>query len=186
MGTGSADDTAELTTVVMKNAFLVLILFWAIALTSACLDDAPPRIVRVEEIPLRQGFVNDYVGVIGAETKQRLESDLASLRRQSGVDFVIVLVDQKGDQTIDQHAMDVIKQWELDTCCRGAILLDISMHDHEWKINVSKPLWEDLPDDYLESLQPSMQNSFTNGDFSEGVSNFVAAMRRKLREREQK
>ena len=164
---------------------LVLLLSLSLALVH-CADPRRPRITKVLdgpiELPARQGFVNDFAGIVDSSAKQRIESDLATFKQQVGIDFAIVIVKSTGGYSLEDHSMEIARQWCLDNLpqSRGEILLDIAMADQEFRFNVSKPLWKDMPNEEVEKFQQALEQSFSKAEYSQGLVEVVSKIRGKF------
>ena len=163
---------------IQRKSLKILIVLFA-GLFTACIDSRPPTMTKVMdgpiELPARQGFINDYAGVVDDATKQKLEAELLAFKERTNVDFVIVIVDSKDGYSIEDHSMAIAKQWCL--ACRadssGEILLDISMQEGEFRCNVSAPLWSVLPEEDIARLSSSLEQSFARDEYSDGLSEIV-------------
>jgi uncharacterized membrane protein YgcG len=165
-----------------------LVLVMTISLAH-CADPRPPKITKVLEspieLPYRIGFVNDFAGVLENSARQKLDSDLDEFQQQSGVDFVIVIVESKGGYSLEDHSLEIARQWCLDCRpqSRGEVLLDIAMKDQEFRFNVSKPLLNDLPNEELEKFQQALEQSFSDGEYSQDLIDVVSKIRAKFMQR---
>ena len=172
----------------MHYAGIGLILILTIGLLH-CADPRPPKIIKVLvgpiELASRQGFVNDFAGILDNSARQKLESDLDTLKRQVGIELVIVIVKSTGGYSLEDHSMEIARQWCLDCRLqtRGEILLDIAMKDQEFRFNVSKPLWTDLPNEEVEKFQQALELSFSGGEYSKGLIDVVSKISTKFAQR---
>lgn len=166
-----------------------LVLLSLAASSAACVDTRPPKITKINDGPIslspRTGQLNDFVGVIDAKTAEDIERRLKDYRRTSGTDVVIVIVPSTDGHLLEDHASEIAKQWRLDpTSERDArVLLYIATDDQQMRVQVTKPLWEVLPNDELDRFQAELQHYFEAGNFSEGISHFVDEIIAKLSSR---
>lgn len=166
----------------MVSARLAILLIIAIGV-SACADPRPPTISKAVESPIelppRIGLVNDFAGALDAASRQHLEPELTAFQKESGIDFIIVIVQSLDGHSLEDHSMEIARQWCLDCKreSRGQILLDIAMKDQEFRFSVSEPLWHDLPNEELEKLQNDLEASFSNDDYSQGLERVVSKLK---------
>jgi uncharacterized protein len=153
---------------------------------AGCGDTRPPKISKASEkpieVPTRQGYLNDFVGVLEPTTRQNIESDLRALNQKTGIDFVIVLSESADGYSLEDHSMEIARQWCLD--CRrngkGEILLNILIRDEQFRLNVSKPLLNRLPDDVVSELQRALESSFVQDRYADGLTELVSKIRTKI------
>lgn len=152
--------------------------------------NAGPRNENVEPkvespLPPPTGFVNDYANVLDGETEARLESALKELRDKSGVEFAVVTVETTGDQTIFDYSLAVAKGWGIgpkDTSKGGGLLLLIATKDRKWRLQVSRSLEKDLPDEECKRLGDESLGLYRNGKVAEGATKYVGALVARLEE----
>ncbi len=163
---------------------LLLLVFLA-----GCSDPGSPKISKVLdkplEIPARKAYLNDFSSLLTPSDRERIDSELSSLDEELGVDFVIVISESTGGYSIEDHSMEIARQWCLE--CRsnsnGEILLDILRKDQQFRFNVSKPLWGRLSGEKAEELQKALEDSFSQGRSAEGLTQLVASVRAVLEKR---
>ena len=106
-------------------------------------------------LPRPTGFVNDYANVFDSESKSRLETLLAKLKERSSVEFAVVTVATTNGQPIFDYSLQVAKEWGVgpkDRSQGGGLLLMFAIQDREWRLQVSRGLEKDLPDDVCKQL----------------------------------
>ena len=136
-------------------------------------------------MPPRKGLVNDYSNVLDQSSGERLESTLSRLRQRSGVEFVVVIVNSTGDQPIEDYSSALIRKWGLDPKDDkdAKVLLLVAVKDYQWRFNITKALWDDLPDAKLEEFGSLMKDSFSEEKYGEGLLKGVDAVIATLTER---
>jgi len=153
---------------------------------AGCADTRPPKISREMEkpidIPTRRGYLNDFAGVLEPTARDILDSDLRAFSQKTGVDFVIVISDSADGYSLEDHSMEIARQWCL--ACRpdgkGEILLDILSQDEQFRLNVSKPLWNRLPDHVVSELQGALESSFGQERYADALTELVSKIRTKI------
>lgn len=136
-------------------------------------------------LPKPVGFVNDYANVFDGESKRRMESVLTELRDKAEIEFAVVTVETTGGRPIFDYSLDVAKGWGIgskDTSKGGGVLLLLATKEHEWRIQVSRSLEKDLPDDECKRLGEQSRELYQNGRYAEGVTKYVGAIIGRLEE----
>lgn len=136
-------------------------------------------------LPPPAGFVNDYANVLDESTKNQLESTLTLLKERSGIEFGIAVIDTTGGQPIKDYSLAVARGWGIgpkDTTKGGGLLLLIAVKDRKWRIEVSRSLEKDLPDDVSLEIGKLMNEPFRQQRYSEGVKVCVDAIIGRLAE----
>jgi uncharacterized protein len=136
-------------------------------------------------LPQPTGFVNDYAGVFDGESKGRLESVLRELRDKSEIEFAVVTVETTGGRPIFDYSLDVAKGWGIgpkDTSKGGGVLLLLATKQHKWRIQVSRSLEKDLPDDECKRLGEQSSELYKKGKYAEGLTKYVGAITGRLEE----
>jgi uncharacterized protein len=134
-------------------------------------------------LPPPTGFVNDYANVIDSESKARLESVLTELRDKSDVEFAVVTVETTGGQPIFDYSLAVIRGWGVgpkDSSKGGGLLLMLAINDRQWRIQVSRSLEKDLPDEVCKELGDQSKDLYRQGKYADGIIKYVAVIIRRL------
>lgn len=134
-------------------------------------------------LPPPTGLVNDYANVIDSESKARLESVLTELRHKSDVEFVVVTVETTGGQPIFDYSLAVIRGWGVgpkDSSKGGGLLLMLAIDDRQWRIQVSRSLEKDLPDEVCKKLGDQSKDLYRQGKYAEGIIKYVNVIIRRL------
>jgi hypothetical protein len=137
-------------------------------------------------LPPPTGFVNDYANVLDGEPEARLESALKELRDKSGVEFAVVTVETTGGRPLAEYSMDVAKGWGIgpkDTSKGGGMLLLLATKDHEWRLQATRSLVNDLPDEECKRLARESEKLFREEKYAEGVMKYVGALVARLEEK---
>ena len=136
-------------------------------------------------LPPPAGFVADYANVIDSASRTKLESVLTELRNKSEIEFAVVTVETTGGQSIFDYSLAVAKDWGVgpkDTSRGGGLLLMLAIKDRQWRIQVSRSLEKDLPDEFCKSLGKQLEDSCRQGKYAEGTIEFVEAIIKRLQE----
>ncbi|HJQ70576.1 MAG TPA: TPM domain-containing protein [Blastocatellia bacterium] len=139
--------------------------------------------LNASPLPPPTGFVNDYSNVLDGDTKNRLETTLARLRERSNIEFAVALVYTTGGQPLNDYSLAVARGWKIGPKDSGGLLLLVVVKDHQWRIEVSRSLENDLPNDVALELGRLMNEPFRQQQFGEGITKCVAAIIKRLAER---
>ncbi|MGI9054472.1 MAG: TPM domain-containing protein [Pyrinomonadaceae bacterium] len=156
------------------NFLLILIFFGcAVSRTFAQSNNESP-------LPAPTGFVNDYVGVIDAATKQRLEQKLKDLKEKNNppIELAVAVVDTTGDRQIFDYSLAVARGWGIgskDLDNPSALLL-IAVNDRKYFTQVSRDLEDELPDGLVGSLQRQfLVPEFKKANYGKGIEDTINA-----------
>ncbi len=137
-------------------------------------------------LPPPTGFVNDYSNVLDETKKSQLESTLAQLKERSAIEFAVVFVNTTEGRPIDEYSMAVARGWGIgtkDTANGGGLLLLVAVKDNRWRIEVSRSLEKDLPNEVALEIGRLMNEPFRQQKYGEGVTMCVDAIIARLAER---
>lgn len=135
-------------------------------------------------LPQPAGFVNDYANVFDSDSKSRLESQLAKLKEKAKIEFAVVTVATTNGQPISDYSLKVAKEWGVgpkdSSQGGGGLLLMFAVQDREWRLQVSRSLEKDLPDDICKQLGEESRELYQQGRYVEGIEKYVNALIRRL------
>ncbi len=130
-------------------------------------------------LPQPTGFVNDYSKVLDEGSKNQLESALTRLRERSAIEFAVAIIDTTGGQPINDYSMAVARGWGIgpkEKAKVGGLLLLVAVKDKQWRIEVSRSLEKDLPNDVVLELGRSMNEYLRQQKYGEGIMKGVDAI----------
>ncbi len=136
----------------------------------------PTKDAPKSPLPRPTGFVNDYANVFDSESKARLESALIDLRDKSSIEFAVVTIGTTGGQPIFDYSLAVAKGWGIgpkDTSKGGGLLLMLSIKDRNWRLQVTRNLEKDLPDEVCKELGDQSQDLYRQGKYAEGITQYA-------------
>jgi hypothetical protein len=145
-------------------------------------SSSPQKIGTQSPLPLRIGYVSDFAGIIDGPTKKRLEETLGDLKKRAGIDFAVVTTRSTEGQSIDDYSLAVARGWGVGGD-EGGLLLLVALKEHEWRIQVSRKLQSDLPDDVVADYGRLMNEPFRGERYGEGIIRCVDAIIKRLAER---
>jgi hypothetical protein len=130
------------------------------------------------------GFVNDFAKVLDARTKTRLEALVGKLKARANIEFAIVTVKTTGKQDIYDYSLALARSWGVGSKPGGdGLLLMVATEDRKWRIQVSRSLEADLPNDVVGELGRLMTEPFRRKNYGEGLTKCVEALIARLGER---
>ncbi|MDX6611283.1 MAG: uncharacterized protein QOD75_469 [Blastocatellia bacterium] len=141
----------------------------------------PPQ--TTSPLPPPTGFVNDYANVLDAESRTRLESALADLKRKSDIEFAVATIETTGSQTLFDYSLAVARGWGIgpkDTSKGGGLLLMLAVKDRGWRIQVGRSLEKDLPDEECKKLGAQSEVLYRQQRYAEGIIKYVKAIIERL------
>jgi uncharacterized protein len=130
-------------------------------------------------LPPPTGFVNDYANVFDPAAKQELESLLRDLRDKSKIEFAVVTIETTNGQPIFDYSLAVARAWGVgpkDKSVGGGLLLMVATKDREWRLQVSRNLEKDLPDDVCKRLGDQSVELYKQGHYDQGIVKYVNAI----------
>ena len=148
-------------------------------LPSAQSQNPQPKAEIKSLLPRPTGFVNDYANVFDSDSKQRLEALLAKLREKANIEFAVVTVDTTNGQPIFDYSLALAREWGVgpkDTSQGGGLLLLLAIKDRQWRLQVSRSLEKDLPDDICKELGDKSVELYHQGRYVEGIEKYVSAL----------
>lgn len=135
-------------------------------------------------LPQPVGFVNDFAKVLDEKAKTRLEELVGRLKERGDIEFAVVTVETTGKQDIFDYSLMLARSWGVGSKPRGdGLLLMVAVNDRKWRIQVSRSLEADLPNDVVEELGRLMHEPFRAGRYGEGLTKCVEALSTRLGKR---
>lgn len=134
-------------------------------------------------LPPPTGFVSDFANVLDPETKERLQQALTELKDKSNIEFAVVTVETTGGQPIFDYSLALAKEWGIgpkDTSQGGGILLTLAIKDRDWRIQISRSLEKDLPDEVCKALGDQSRDLYRQAKYGEGITKYVKAIIERL------
>lgn len=166
--------------------YLFAALLLCTAASTAFSQEATPWSQNVSPLPAPTGPVNDYAGVIPAETVAQLNKRLTEYQRSTGVELAVAVVRTAGDRPIFDYSLAVARGWGIGS--KGddnpSALLFIAIDDRKYFTQVSRNLEDELPDGLVGSLQRQhLVPAFRQGDYAKGVTDTIEAYIRTIDQR---
>ena len=134
-------------------------------------------------LPPPTGFVSDFANVLDPDSKERLQQALTELKDKSDIEFAVVTIETTGGQPIFDYSLALAKEWGIgpkDISKCGGILLTLAIKDRDWRIQISRSLEKDLPDEVCKALGDQSQDLYRQGRYGEGITKYVKAIIERL------
>jgi len=174
----------------MINRVIALFLFLSTIATSATSQPT----ISGQNLPRSQGFVSDFAGKLSPKIKQKLEAQLREFVARSNIDLAVVILpfEEMHGRPIEEYSLELGRTWGVG---RGPdklgllLLVAIQAPDTQGlyhgatRLEVSRKLERDIPDELAGEIIRTMRNDFTIGRFdkaiSEGVSLIISTLAKK-------
>lgn len=130
-------------------------------------------------LPSPRGYVSDYAGVLGSEWKARIRSICKDLERKTGVEMVIVMVENLGPySTAKQYAAAFYQGWGIGTEQQGhGILVLAVVEGSRSAITVGRRLGTTITHQMLAEIRSQhLEPAFRDGRFGEGLYRLTVAL----------
>jgi|GEM_PF-1648319 len=128
--------------------------------------------VSIEQIPLTNVHVNDYVGVLSAEQKNSLETQIAQIENNTTVEIAIAIIGSTEGRDIASFAFDLGNKWKIGKkdVFNGVLIL-IAIDDREWFIATAKGIEGTLPDLLADRIgETNFPQNFKVGNYYTGLN----------------
>lgn len=121
------------------------------------------------------GFVNDFAGILSADTKVQLEARLKDFAIKESNEISVVTIKTLDGDFIENYAVQLFAEWKLGKAKQdNGVLLLVAPNDRQVRIEVGYGLEGALTD--LESkmiIERVITPAFKAGDFNGGISQAV-------------
>ena len=149
---------------------------------------APAQASPAAESPLPppKGHVGDFAEVIDAPTEEVLEVKLKQLKERVNIEMAVATVETTGGRDIYEYSLAVARGWGLGPAEGeegGGLLLLLATKDRRWRIQVSRSLAADIPDDVTADIGGRMTDALRAGRHGEAVAKCVDDLIQRLAER---
>src|SRR6266568_5187550 len=116
------------------------------------------------------GYVTDLAGVIGAETKARLETLCAEVEQKTGAQMAIVTVPSLESESVENYAVNLFKQLGVGSKKdnRGVLLL-VAPNEHKYRMEVSYGLEPVINDARTGDAGRAMVPYLRQGDYGKAT-----------------
>ena len=148
----------------------------------------PAQATPAAESPLPPpvGFVNDFAEVIDEQTESQLEARLSRLKERTKIEVGVATVRTTGAQSVYDYSLAVARGWGIGPPAGeegGGVLLLLASEDRRWRIQVTRSLEADLPDEVVGRIGAGMAPALREGRYGEAVNRCVDDLVKRLAER---
>jgi uncharacterized membrane protein YgcG len=137
-------------------------------------------------LPPPVGFVNDFANVIDAATRERLEAWLGRLKARTKIEVAVATVETTGGRSVYDYSLAVARGWGIGPPAGeegGGVLLLLAVKDRKWRIQVTRSLESELPDEVVGEIGSRMAPALREGRYGEAVLSCVDGLVKRLAER---
>lgn len=126
----------------------------------------PPR-------PTSNIYVQDYAGVLSADTKTRINTISTQLATKTKAQIVVVTIPSLEETPPAEYTLALLREWGVgDKTLNNGIVMLVSVNDHKSRIEVGYGLEGPLPDAKVGRIQDEyMLPYFQQGDYNKGILN---------------
>ncbi len=139
------------------------------------------------EVPILQGRINDYAGMLSPQAKANIEQQLKAVEQSDTTQIVIVTIPSLQGEVLEQFSIKVAEKWKIGQKGKdnGVILL-VSKNDRKMRIEVGRGLEEKITDLRAgriidEVIKPRFKTDDYDGGFTEGIASIIAASKGEFR-----
>ncbi len=136
--------------------------------------------------PPPEGFVGDFAEVIDAQTEEALEAKLKQLKERAKIELGVATVETTGGRDILDYSLAVARGWGIGPPAGeegGGLLLLLAVKDRTWRIQVSRSLEADIPNEEAARIGGGMIDSLRKGQHGEAITKCVDGLIERLAER---
>ncbi|MBP2635790.1 MAG: hypothetical protein H6Q72_1697 [Firmicutes bacterium] len=154
-----------------RLAWLVLVGYLLLAAVAWAQPQIPPA-------PTHSIYVQDYAGILDAETKNKINSLGSKLAAKTKAQIVVVTINSLEGATVENYALELLRQWGIgDKQLNNGVLLLIAANDRQSRIEVGYGLEGTLNDAKTGAVQDNyMIPYFAANDYNKGVWNGYQAL----------
>jgi uncharacterized protein len=152
-----------------KSLLPRLVILLSLGIVSAHVASAQQR-----SFPDYVGHVNDFAGIVDAQTEQKLETILTNFENLTGAQIAVVTIQSLNDRPIEEYANDLYRAWGIGAKTgehkdKGALLL-VALQDRKTRLEVGYGLEGDLPDGLAGEIIRRMRPFLQQQQYSQGVN----------------
>lgn len=133
-------------------------------------------------IPAPIGYVNDFIGVLQADERESLETDLAGYQETTGNEIVIALIKSLDGDSVENFAVRTFEEWKIGKKGKdNGILFLAAIDDRKMRIEVGYGLEPYLTDGEAgELLRTAVTPAFRAGKYGEGIAKALVGIKEEL------
>jgi uncharacterized protein len=143
-----------------------------------CFFPVPLAAEKLEELK-PQGYVDDFAGVLDAETRARLTALCAEVDQKTGAQIAVVTIRSLDGQSVEDFTVNLAMRWGVghkgDN--RGVLIL-LAINDRKYRVEVGYGLEPILPDGKVGGFGRAMVPILRAGDYSGALLHLTAQIAR--------
>jgi uncharacterized protein len=148
---------------------------WADAPSGALLDRIKPPVVAADALLNRlnrQGFVNDFAGVLPLPQRDALEQRARDLQQKTGAELAVVTVSSLEGSEIEDFTHKLFNRWGIGQADgKNGVMLLVAMVDRQMQIEVGNGLEPILPDALADRIiEEELFPQFREKQYAEGLA----------------
>lgn len=154
-----------------RLAWLVLLAYLLLTAVAWAQPQIPPT-------PTNSFYVQDYAGVMNAESKARINNLGGQLAAKTKAQVVVVTINTLQGVPIEDYALGILRQWGVgDKNLNNGVVMLVAIGDKQSRIEVGYGLEGALPDAKVGRIQDDyMIPYFQQGDYDKGIVNGYLAV----------
>lgn len=123
--------------------------------------------------PTNYKYVNDYVGILTQDEKEKIISIGKELEDKTGAQAVAVIIDSTNGEPIEEYALKLFRTWGIGQKNKdNGLLVLVAINDRSWRVEVGRGLEGAIPDALSNRVMESLaKESFKEGNYGEGILN---------------
>lgn len=155
--------------------WLMLALYMSIGAVAWAQPQIPPA-------PLGSIYVQDYAGVLNAETKSKINKLGAKIAGQTKAQVVVVTLNSLKAEPIQDYSLAMLRQWKIgDKALNNGVLLLVAVGDRQSRIEVGYGLEGALNDGKVGQIQDEYLIPYLErGEYDQGIWNSYKAVMREV------
>jgi uncharacterized protein len=153
--------------------WLLMAVYMVIGTVASAAPTIPPA-------PAASIYVQDYAGVLSAETKAKINTLGAKISRQTKAQVVVVTVNSLNEEPIQDYSLAMLRQWKIgDKSLNNGVLLLVAVGDRKSRIEVGYGLEGALNDAKVGQIQDEYLIPYAGrGNYDQGIWNSYKAIMR--------
>ena len=152
-----------------KLNFLLISLIVSLLFSSSLITFAETTLPS----PTNYKYVNDYVGILTQDEKEKIISIGKELEDKTGAQAVAVIIDSTNGEPIEEYALKLFRTWGIGQKNKdNGLLVLVAINDRSWRVEVGRGLEGAIPDALSNRVMQSLAtDKFKEGNYGEGILN---------------
>ncbi len=148
-------------------------IIWLVLLVSVLFCSVGWAEPQIPPVPTSSFYVQDYAGVLSADTKAKINSLGNQLAAKTKAQIVVVTIKSLDGTPSSDYALALLRTWGVgDKTLNNGLVMLIAVSDRQSRIEVGYGLEGALPDAKTGRIQDTyMIPYFQKGDYDQGILN---------------